>query len=191
MAGQFDCPICLSTLDSCVVTPCGHKFHSECLSSYFLAAPEPGGRARCPICRGSVHAPLPVEVSSTSGRAIEIVPVPPPGGRCHFDRRYIFHALGSFADVPGMLYVLTSNDDRHTPSSQVMWTVQADSPCTVHINFRSEEHVQRGNAEGCARAQRRTGGQPPPAPTALQNHFSVSTHRATDAGSWMPQYRHA
>jgi hypothetical protein len=55
-----DCPICLAPLTECVRTPCGHLFHKPCLEQYFLVSREegPGARARCPLCRASVHAPL-------------------------------------------------------------------------------------------------------------------------------------
>ena len=84
-----DCPICLGTLESGVVqTPCKHKFHRECIERYFLGAREPGAKARCPICRGAVHAPLPIEASSRSGLPIEVVGLPAVGSAVHFDRRY-------------------------------------------------------------------------------------------------------
>lgn len=46
-----------------------------------------------------------------------------------------------------MLYLLTSNDDRHTAASQVMWVLEAHVPCTIFINYRSERHVVDGGAE--------------------------------------------
>lgn len=92
-----DCPICLAPLGACVRTPCGHCFHKECLEQYFLVAREPGTKARCPICRGAVHAPLPVEAEATSGRPIDIVAAPPVGSRCHIDRHYTFLHLGGFS----------------------------------------------------------------------------------------------
>ena len=145
---EEDCPICLTPLDAGVIeTPCNHKFHAACLERYFLGAREPGSRARCPLCRGVCHAPLPVEVHASSGRPIEVVAVPGQGGRCHFDRPYYFLDLGSFASIPGMLYVMTSNDDRKTPAAHVMWTLEAQHPMTVHLNFRSEEHVTNGRCE--------------------------------------------
>lgn len=94
---EEDCPICLVPLDDCVRTPCGHLFHKACLEHYFMVAREPGTRAKCPLCRSAVHAPLPVEAEAASGLPIEVVAVPSPGGRCHFDRRYIFTDLGSFS----------------------------------------------------------------------------------------------
>ena len=178
---EEDCPICLCALDTCVITPCQHKFHSACLERYFLAAPrDTGEKARCPLCRGSVHAPLPIEASARSGRPIEVGPVPAPGGRCHFDRRYFFHELGSF-DWPGMLYVLTSNDDRKTPSNRVMWEITSVKGMTVHLNFRSEEHVRQGNAEewlrrdgwerNTAMRSTRSSGEPN-GPCTPQRHYS-------------------
>jgi len=95
---------------------------------------------------------MPIEVRATSGRAVEVVSVPAVGGRCHFDRRYVFHSLGSF-DKSGerMLYVMTPNDDRHTPATSVMWVVSSDQPFAVHLNYRSEEHLTRGGQEGWLR----------------------------------------
>ena len=37
----------------------------------------------------------------TSGRAIEVVSVPPVGSRCHYDRQYVFTDLGGFRNRPG------------------------------------------------------------------------------------------
>ena len=68
-----DCSICLSPLlENCVRTGCGHDFHAECLEQHFVAARTPGRRACCPLCRGVLHAPLPVEARACSGRAIEV-----------------------------------------------------------------------------------------------------------------------
>lgn len=53
--GKIDeCPVCLDNLDcydgvqkgKCVVTPCGHPFHKECLLFWL-----DGGKKACPICR--------------------------------------------------------------------------------------------------------------------------------------------
>ena len=70
-----DCPICLTSLDDgCSRTPCLHVFHHKCLDAYFMAsrreAGSQGARGKCPICRGAVHAPLPVKARATSGRCI-------------------------------------------------------------------------------------------------------------------------
>ena len=148
-----DCPICLSTLnEECVVTPCKHMFHAACIEHYFASAREAGSRARCPLCRGSVQAPMPADAFASSGLPIEVIPVPKAGARCHFDRNYHFHSLGSF-DAPNMFYVMASNNDRHTPSDSVMWTVVASRHAsTVHINFRFEKHVAAGSAETWLRA---------------------------------------
>jgi len=120
-----DCPVCLVPLtEACVKTPCGHYFHRACLEQYFLVARTPGARARCPLCRGVLHAPMPVEATARSGRPIEVVAVPSPGSVCHLDRNYVFTSLGGFAR-PRMLYLLTPNEDRRTPATHVMWTLQA------------------------------------------------------------------
>ena len=83
---QEECPICLAKLGPCVTTPCGHAFHAACLEHYFNQSRQPGQRSRCPLCRASVHAPLPIEVRAVSGLPIEVTSVPSPGARCHFDR---------------------------------------------------------------------------------------------------------
>merc|ERR1719436_1585933 len=79
-----DCPICLAPLDDgSVKTPCQHHFHADCLEDYFVRTREPGKSASCPLCRGPVHAPLPVEATAASGMPIEVVSVPSIGDRCH------------------------------------------------------------------------------------------------------------
>merc|ERR1711967_129136 len=52
--------------------------------------------------------------------------------------------LGDFKQ-PNMLYLMTSNTDKSTPASQVMWTLQCSVPVTVHINFRSQQHAAASN----------------------------------------------
>jgi len=47
------CTICLSNLsivDSCLLTPCGHKFHTLCIQTWLLK------KTDCPICRASTSA---------------------------------------------------------------------------------------------------------------------------------------
>jgi len=67
---------------------------------------------------------LPVEARAVSGLPLEPVAAPRRGGRCHFDRQYRFLDLGDFGRA-GMLYLLSSNEDRKTASSAVMWVVEA------------------------------------------------------------------
>ena len=50
-----------------------------------------------------------------------------------------------------MLYVMTSNDDRKTPTRSIMWTLEAEHTCIVHLNFRSEGHLSNGGCEGWLR----------------------------------------
>lgn len=130
-----ECAICLATLGSCVTTPCGHSFHAACLEHYFNGSRQPGQRSRCPLCRSSVHAPLPLEVRSVSGLPIEAVGVPENGGRCHFDRPYRFLHLGGFAR-PSILYLMSSNEDRKTSHTQPMWIITANvrHPPHAHAN---------------------------------------------------------
>ena len=137
-----DCSICLTPLHEGVIkTPCGHYFHAACLDQCFTVNRQPGVHPRCPLCRRSVKASMPVEARATSGRPIEVVGVPSVGSRCHIDRGYQFTSLGDFAR-PGMLYVWTPNEDRKTPASQVMWVVSATTPVIVRLNFRSTNHVR-------------------------------------------------
>jgi len=147
-----ECAICLATLGSCVETPCGHAFHAACLEHYFATSRQPGQRPRCPYCRSSVHAPLPVEARAVSGLPLEPVAAPRRGGRGHFDRQYRFLDLGDFGRA-GMLYLLSSNEDRKTASSAVMWVVEARVPCTIHLNYRSARHVAEGRQEAWLRAK--------------------------------------
>mmetsp|Transcript_44612 Transcript_44612/g.139566 ORF Transcript_44612/g.139566 Transcript_44612/m.139566 type:complete len:223 (-) Transcript_44612:471-1139(-) len=130
---------------------CGHAFHAACLEHYF-ATSLPGQRPRCPYCRSSVHAPLPVEARAVSGLPLEPVAAPRRGGLCHFDRHYRFLDLGDFGRA-GMLYLLSSNEDRKTASSAVMWVVEARVPCTIHLNYRSARHVAEGRQEEWLRAK--------------------------------------
>ena len=68
-----DCSICLNPLREGVVrTPCGHYFHGDCLDQCFLVSRQPGVHPRCPLCRRSVRAPMPVEARALSGRPIEV-----------------------------------------------------------------------------------------------------------------------
>eukprot|EP00931_Biecheleriopsis_adriatica_P074722 TRINITY_DN48727_c0_g1_i1.p1 TRINITY_DN48727_c0_g1~~TRINITY_DN48727_c0_g1_i1.p1 ORF type:complete len:270 (-),score=25.43 TRINITY_DN48727_c0_g1_i1:59-868(-) len=83
-----------------------------------------------------------VAAEATSGRAITVLDrVPAVNANCHSDRDYKFKSLGDFANKAGMLYILTSNDDKNTPTNQVMWKLDVRVPVTVHLNFRSETHV--------------------------------------------------
>ena len=126
----------------------------------------PGARGKCPMCRGAVHAPLPVEARAMSGRPIDVISVPDVGRPCHLDRHYVFRSLGGF-NKPGMLYVITSNEDRkvlcglhpppspsslhspphtssralQTPATEVMWILETKTKVIVHINFRSDDHL--------------------------------------------------
>lgn len=141
-----DCVICLVPMTSdCVRTPCGHYFHEACLDQYLVSRRQDdpsrsAPRPRCPVCRGSMRRPLPIEAASTSGLRIEVTDLPQVGGYCHFDRGYTFLDLGGF-QTPGMLYVQTCNEDRRTPTTNVMWTLQVAVRVIVHLNFRSEGHV--------------------------------------------------
>jgi len=153
---EKDCPICMESLSSSEKglseTPCGHVFHRECLEQYCAAARIE--TIRCPLCRGSLCRTTvsPVQAQSSSGRLIQLVSLPAVGDRCHYDREYVFKSLGDFAH-PGMLYLLTSNEDRKTPSHLVMWTVIVELPVVIHLNFRSERHIKAGNAR-CVSAAR-------------------------------------
>jgi len=83
-----------------------------------------------------------LRVAARSGRAIGLEDVPEVGGRCHFDRRYVFESLGAFASLPRTLYVRTSNDDRETAATDVMWSLESHVALNVFLNFRSEAHAK-------------------------------------------------
>lgn len=105
----------------------------------------------------------PVIASATSGRQLELLKkVPEVGDRCHLDREYTFRSLGCFAERQHMWYLLTSNRDKMTPASKVMWTLDFAVPATVHLNFRSRRHVTETGAS-----------------IWLESHgFEASTHRS-------------
>lgn len=89
----------------------------------------------------------PITVRAMSGREIELLEgVPEVDDECHFDRNYTFDSLGDFAGRRGMRYVMTSNDDRKTPTHHVMWQLDLRVPATVYVNFRSVRHVHEGRA---------------------------------------------
>mmetsp|Transcript_33367 Transcript_33367/g.61199 ORF Transcript_33367/g.61199 Transcript_33367/m.61199 type:complete len:308 (+) Transcript_33367:35-958(+) len=84
----------------------------------------------------------PVTAESTSGSRIEVLDgVPQVGELCHADRTYRFQSLGGFALAPHMRYVLTSNEDKRTPASKVMWKLQLRDPAKIYLNFRGTDHV--------------------------------------------------
>lgn len=136
---EEECAICLAQLiEQCVLTDCGHRFHMNCLENNFIVT----SRATCPLCRRSLRGPKGISARALSGRPIEVLDaVPGRGAKCHFDRSYRFILLGDFVRHPRMLYVLTCNEDKRTPVSEVMWKLEAEVPMTVHLNFRSEHHV--------------------------------------------------
>ena len=73
--------------------------------------------------------------TSTSGRAIEVIPGVPDVGDIPFtDRGYTFTSLGSFAGT-GMYYIKPANDDKNTPSNTVMWTLNVPVPVTIYLDF--------------------------------------------------------
>jgi hypothetical protein len=145
-----DCAICLLPLaESCVRTPCNHVFHNECLSRYMsVSRRDLGRRALCPLCRGPLSQVSGIAVRSTSGRPIEVVPLPTPGDQCHLDRMYRFLSLGGFAELPAdsIFYLLSSNEDRHTPANTCMWRLTLPCCAILHINFRSEAHAAAADA---------------------------------------------
>ena len=87
-----------------------------------------------------------IEVKSTSERQLGLHALPQEGGRCHYDRGYTFLSLGGFAAMPDTFYLRSCNDDRRTASSEVMWRLLSRVPLRVYLNFRSEAHVNAGQA---------------------------------------------
>lgn len=86
----------------------------------------------------------PIKVEAMSGLPIKLLEeVPPVGTPCHCDRNYKFTSLGDFADKPNMKYVMTSNDDKSTPSDSIMWRVDMKVPAMIYLNFRSDWHASR------------------------------------------------
>ncbi|CAE7218487.1 unnamed protein product [Symbiodinium pilosum] len=84
-----------------------------------------------------------VTAEALTGRDIKLLDsVPGRGDRCHFDRSYRFISLGSFADKTSMRYLMTSNDDKVTPSEEPMWRLNVRMPVIVYLNFRSEMHCR-------------------------------------------------
>ena len=73
-----------------------------------------------------------------------------------FSNRYrpdVFTDLGSFSE-PGLLYILTSNEDRQTSWHSTMWTLQMRFTAgVVYLNFRSETHVRKGRSALWLRAE--------------------------------------
>lgn len=145
-----DCSICLAPLaEECVRTPCNHVFHNDCLNRYLsVSRRDFGRRALCPLCRGPLSQVCGIAVRSMSGRPIEVVPLPAAGERCHLDRMYRFLSLGGFANLPAdsVFYLLSSNEDRHTPASACMWRVTVPCHAILHLNFRSDAHAAAADA---------------------------------------------
>jgi hypothetical protein len=56
---KMDCPICLEIIGetNCMVTSCGHKFHSNCI----ITAVMQSGRSDCPCCRRNMNANVELE----------------------------------------------------------------------------------------------------------------------------------
>mmetsp|Transcript_67575 Transcript_67575/g.187395 ORF Transcript_67575/g.187395 Transcript_67575/m.187395 type:complete len:248 (-) Transcript_67575:82-825(-) len=141
-----ECSICLAPLRGQLArTHCGHLFHMACLEESFQVS----GRATCPLCRSSLRGPHSVTARATSGRPIEVLDhIPGIGGKCHLDRDYKFVCLGDFGKGERrMFYIQTSNEDKRTPASAVMWELKCLEPVTVYLNFRSEKHVTRTGAQ--------------------------------------------
>jgi hypothetical protein len=81
-----------------------------------------------------------VDAASVSGLPIEVTKCPDEGGHCHFDRFMTFLSMGTF-EKPGMLYLMTSDEDRMTPVDDVMWMLEAQVPVMVYLNFLSTRNV--------------------------------------------------
>ena len=49
---EWDCPICMCTipLEHLTITPCGHKFCTECLQAH-ITATKHDDHYNCPVCR--------------------------------------------------------------------------------------------------------------------------------------------
>lgn len=144
-AGE-ECPICLCLLADAdaVATGCGHVYHAECLRKHvaFSRRECPFVSARCPLCRAALSNASGIRVWAASGRPLEVVPLPSSGELCHLDRMYRFVSLGGFASLSGTVYyLLSSNEDRRTPASDGMWWITLPRAATLHLNFRSDRHI--------------------------------------------------
>lgn len=105
-----------------------------------IVAPEHGEAVQLTLIR--LSGP-PIRVEATSGRPIELLnKLPPVNSLCHFDRNYRFLSMGGFGDRPDIQYIKTSNEDKATPCSNVMWRLVLLFPAIVYLNFRSLEHVE-------------------------------------------------
>merc|ERR1712039_251261 len=90
---------------------------------------------------------------ASSGRRIEVLEsVPGIGGLCHFDRNYRFVLMGDLGRQ-NLLYLFTSNADKSTPSTTVMWTLETTVATKVFLNFRSENHVTATGVQGWLQEQ--------------------------------------
>lgn len=140
-----DCCVCLAPQsEPCVKTHCGHVYHAACLAEHMRVR----SRATCPMCRSSLRGPTSVLARATSGRPLELLEcVPSRFGKCHLDRDYWFLMLGGFANKPRTYYLRTCNEDKHTPSTRVMWVLDSHVPTVVYLNFRSRCHVTETGAD--------------------------------------------
>ena len=75
-----------------------------------------------------------MEVISSSGREINVMPVVNEGDLPFTDRSYTFTTLGSFAGT-SMYYIQPANNDKDTASNSVMWTINVPVPVTVYLDF--------------------------------------------------------
>ena len=95
------------------------------------ACAPPPNKALPPVCADDSSPP-----DSAAGHLLAGAP---SSNACVWVWADQFINLGDF-DKPSMRYVFTSNEDRKTSNTQVMWVLDMSVPCTVHINFRSEHH---------------------------------------------------
>lgn len=159
----------------------------------------PWPSARCPICRGSLGRRLGVDARAASGLPIDVSECPKKGGYCHFDRGYTFESLGGF-QKQGMIYIITSDDDRLTPSSETMWILEASVRVIVHLNFRSASHVTHTGAahwilnEGWKKNNTLTStvstGMPngPYVGPVYSQHFEPGTIKLRGSNTWEGTY---
>jgi hypothetical protein len=79
-------------------------------------------------------------LSATSGNTIQIANIPSAGDLVFTDRDYVFDSLGSFTNLNSSAkFVRVPNNDKDTPHTSVMWTLNLPAPARVYLDFYAGE----------------------------------------------------